>query len=68
MVTGAGETGIETPVGVEAFAARLASAAYAVALRHGVRGSFADLELDLWRELREVVLRAAGERPAGEGA
>lgn len=34
------------------FLARLATTAYQVALRHGIRGSFAELELDLWRELR----------------
>jgi hypothetical protein len=36
----------------EAFLARLATTAYQVALRHGIRGSFAELELDLWHELR----------------
>ena len=36
----------------EAFLARLATTAYQVALRHGIRGSFAELELDLWYELR----------------
>lgn len=45
----------------EAFAARLTRAAYEVALRHGITGPFADLELDLWHELREVVR----DRPAG---
>jgi hypothetical protein len=46
---------------VEAFAARLTRAAYEVALRHGITGPFADLELDLWHELREVVRdRSAG--------
>jgi hypothetical protein len=44
----------------EAFAADLARAAYDVALRHGITGPFAELELALWRELREVVQ----ERPA----
>ncbi len=39
-------------------AARLTEAAYEVALRHGTRGSFADLELELWRRIRSVV--AAG--------
>jgi hypothetical protein len=34
------------------FLARLATTAYQVALRHGIRGSFAALELNLWRELR----------------
>lgn len=38
----------------EAFLARLTTAAYQVALRHGTRGSFAALQLDLWRELRAV--------------
>ena len=37
------------------FAARITEAAYEVALRHGVQGSFADLELDLWRKIRSVV-------------
>jgi hypothetical protein len=39
----------------EEFLARLATTAYQVALRHGVRGSFAKLELDLWRELRAAL-------------
>jgi hypothetical protein len=39
----------------EAFAARLARVAYEVALRHGITGPFTDLELALWREVREVV-------------
>jgi hypothetical protein len=38
-----------------AFAARITEAAYEVALRHGVQGSFADLELDLWRRIQSVV-------------
>jgi len=38
----------------EAFLARLTTTAYQVALRHGIKGSFADLELDLWRELRAL--------------
>jgi hypothetical protein len=46
----------------EAFAARLARAAYEVALKHGVRGAFPDLELGLWKELREVV-RERGTHP-----
>ena len=39
----------------ELFAALLTQVAYDVALRHGVAGSFADLELDLWKKLRVVV-------------
>ncbi|MFO0801065.1 MAG: hypothetical protein U0804_26660 [Gemmataceae bacterium] len=45
----------------EAFVADLARAAYDVALRHGITGPFADLELALWRELRDVVR----DRPVG---
>jgi hypothetical protein len=47
----------------EAFVARLATAAYQVALRHGIKGSFAELELDLWHELQAVC-----EDDAAEGA
>jgi hypothetical protein len=39
----------------EAYAADLARIAYEVALRHGITGPFTDLELSLWREIREVV-------------
>jgi hypothetical protein len=35
--------------------ARLTAAAYHVALRHGLRSPFIDVELDLWRELRHVL-------------
>jgi hypothetical protein len=41
----------------EAFLARLTTTAYQVALRHGIKGSFAELELDLWHELRAVCER-----------
>ena len=41
--------------GSEALVAKLTSAAYEVALRHGIKGAFSDLELALWRQLREVV-------------
>jgi hypothetical protein len=43
------------------FTAKLTAAAYAVALRHGVSGSWIDLQLDLWRALTEAVER--GESP-----
>jgi len=39
----------------EAFVARLTRAAYDEALRHGINGPFAELELAIWRQLREVV-------------
>jgi hypothetical protein len=37
--------------------AELAATAYRVALRHGIKGSFLDVELELWRELRVVLNR-----------
>jgi hypothetical protein len=40
---------------LENFAAELTSAAYPVALCHGVRERWLDLQLDLWRELTETV-------------
>jgi hypothetical protein len=40
------------------FAAKLTDAAYAVALRHGVSGSWIDLQLELWRALTEAIERA----------
>jgi hypothetical protein len=43
-----------TTIDRDAFVARLATAAYQVALRHGIKGSFAELELAMWRELRTV--------------
>jgi hypothetical protein len=37
------------------FAAELTSAAYAVALRHGMEDKWLDLELALWEALKETV-------------
>jgi hypothetical protein len=51
----------------EQLLAELTAAAYQVALRHGIRGSFLDVELELWRELRAVVARPI-RRPRGAGA
>ena len=45
------------------FTAKLTDAAYAVALRHGVSGSWIDLQLDLWRVLTEAIERG-GSPPA----
>ena len=42
--------------------AELTAAAYRVALRHGTRAAFIDLELDLWRALRHTLAEAA-DRP-----
>jgi hypothetical protein len=44
----------------EELVAQLARAAYLVALKHGVRGPFIDIELELWRELQRVA-REHGE-------
>jgi hypothetical protein len=40
---------------LEDFLAELTAAAYRVSLCHRVKGSFIDLELGLWRELRAVL-------------
>lgn len=40
---------------LENFAAELTEAAYLAALRHGVAGSWVDLELDLWHVLADKV-------------
>jgi len=48
---------------LESFAAELTSAAYAVALRHGMRCSWLEVELGLWRALAATVERWAPERP-----
>ena len=50
----------EQDADAELLLAELTEAAYGVALRHGLKGPFLDVELDLWRALRRV-LDAAGE-------
>jgi hypothetical protein len=45
----------------EALLSRLTDAAYRVALGHGIKGSFIDLQLDLWQKLREVLDAPAPE-------
>ena len=57
---------------LEAFAARLTVTAHRVALRYGARGTWIDLELDLWRALADKV-KTWGEGfasvpPAGDAA
>ena len=47
----------------EAFVARLTRAAYDEALRHGISGPFAELELAIWRQLREVVRDCTPDAP-----
>jgi hypothetical protein len=48
---------------LENFAAELTCAAYPIALRHGVAGSWLKVELGLWRALVATVKKWAGERP-----
>ena len=48
---------------LENFAAELTSAAYFVALRHGMAGSWINVELGLWKALAETVKKWARERP-----
>ncbi len=59
----------------EAFVARLSRAAYEEALKQGISGPFAELELAIWRQIREVVrdctpeavvVRAEGLLSAGD--
>ena len=47
---------------LEAFAAEVTGAAYAIALRHAIGGSWLDLELGLWKALADTVEHWA--RPA----
>jgi hypothetical protein len=48
---------------LENFAAELTCAAYPIALRHGMAGSWIKVELGLWRALAETVKKWAGEKP-----
>ena len=53
------------------FAADLTDTAYSVALRHGLRAPFIDVELALWRELRahlhQSLMSADSAGPAAVG-
>ena len=49
---------------LDKFAAELTEAAYRVALRHGVSGSWLDLELDLWHALTDAVRNKEREMSA----
>jgi hypothetical protein len=44
--------------------ARLTAAAYSVALRHGLKAPFIEVELALWRELRDVLADEWSDGPA----
>jgi hypothetical protein len=49
------DSGFEQQRCLDNFAAELTTAVYPVALRHGIGGSWVDLELDLWKALAETV-------------
>jgi hypothetical protein len=51
---------------LEGLAAELTSAAYAVALRHGVDYKWLDLELELWEALKETVKKWSRNRPISQ--
>jgi len=53
----------------EAFLAELTDAAYQTALRHGIKGNFIDLQLEIWAALRQVVAQEllTGEPAMEEG-
>ena len=48
---------------LENFAAELTNAVYPIALRHGITGSWINVELSLWRVLAHTVKKWARERP-----
>jgi hypothetical protein len=48
---------------LEAFAAELTLAAYRVALQTGTRGTWLDLQLDLWRTLADTLKTWERELP-----
>jgi hypothetical protein len=48
---------------LENLAAELTSAAYAVALRHGLEDEWLDLELELWEALKKMVKKWDQEQP-----
>ncbi len=48
---------------LEDLAAELASAAYAIAIRHRVEDKWLDLELELWMALKEAVKKWGRESP-----
>lgn len=52
----------------ENFVAELTSAAYGIALRQGIKGSWLDLQLGLWRVVAEMVQKGDRELPPAESA
>ena len=46
---------------LDSLVAELTEAAYPIALRHGRRGSWVDLELDLWKALGQALQKWNGQ-------
>jgi hypothetical protein len=57
FMIGNSNTGFDSEIFLDTFAAELTNAAYPVALRHAKGDSWVDLELDLWRVLAATVER-----------
>jgi hypothetical protein len=53
----------DNPPNLESLVAELTEAAYPVALRHSARGSWVDLELDLWKALGQAISKWEEEKP-----
>jgi hypothetical protein len=56
-------SGGELDTALENFAAELAEAAYPIVLRHGPAESWLDLQLELWRTMRQAVSKWAQDWP-----
>jgi hypothetical protein len=56
-------TTIARDASLDCLAANLTEAAFPVALRHGVQGSWLDLKLELWKTMSETVNQAARRVP-----
>ena len=56
-------TASDLEIRLEEFTAELTNAAYAVALRHGARDKWLDLQLELWKALKETVKKWEQESP-----
>jgi hypothetical protein len=67
-MNGTVETPVEPDTRLENFAAELALTAYRVALRTRAKGTWLDLELDLWRALGDAVKTRNVNCPRAESA
>jgi len=56
-------TKYDDPLNLESLIAELTDAAYPVALRHRGRGTWIDLELDLWKALEQALSKWQRQGP-----